>query len=143
MRVLPSSASPSRRTEKQAIPRRESPLRLKDSAPFPPLQTPQGAAASPWRWGPLAPPPRPPLGRRLPCEQPTRVNSVIRLGLLTLDIWYIGCKEVNFQNFILMPSDEMRGNIRHRGQIAAEELRAKGPKSDLLDSVLRRGCHRN
>lgn len=48
-------------------------------------------------------------------------------------------QEVNFQNFILMPSDEMRDNILHLPAIGAHKLPSQGPKSDFLNS----GCNGN
>lgn len=123
----------------QVAPRRGSPSGLGDSQPFPPLQTPLGI---PGGGGPPAPP-RHPLHGRLARERPTALNSVIRSGLLTLDIWYIGCKELNFQKFILMLSDEMRGNILHRAQIAGEEVPENRSKSDFPNPLRPPRCHRN
>lgn len=89
---------------------------------------PRGAAASLGGWGPRS-------AADDPVNSPAGLNSVIRSGLLTSDVWYTGCKEVNFQNFILMPSDAMRGHILHRAQMAAEELPPEAPQSDWRSCV--------
>lgn len=124
-----------RNTERSKRPHRYRAPRASETLRSSQACGPQGRSRVSREVGSPRRPPAPGSAADDPVNSPAGLRSVIRPGLLISDVWYTGCKEVNFQNFILMPSDAMRGHIPHRAQIAAEELPAEAPQPDWRSSV--------